>query len=392
MKKSGKAGCPNLPILKICHPDFTLTKHAWSTGLLHCSQWLGLILQSHQAVAAWKNYYHCTIISNQSLLLQHGDINLSSEHIKFKLPNHVYDVYATFFLARTKISAPHSVGGDVGQGTWPWVNWVNRFGPSQQQDDLKSPINEISGDWDSDLHLHGAVAWSQPPQGGRHLRWNPTKMDKPSIWVQRSESRAKEPHDRKAFRRKSEVFDWNGKNSEIDRPIYFWKNIIYGYILTIMPHNVCICVICAINTYIWACGPFCTRCMERSDIEWSGLALFSAERCSTYRTSWQHCRLKLKNCDHRYSMATPANKAGSRSNKMMMTCKQAAPPFATCAQDSFCIHFWSILAAVPGVTSDHNFCQVGTSRHRTFLKEKLDLLNSWGEHELGFYMQNTPFI
>jgi len=72
---------------------------------LHCSQWLGLILQSHQAVAAKKNYYHCTIISNQSLLLQHGDINLSSEHMKFKLPNHVYDVYATFSLARTKISA-----------------------------------------------------------------------------------------------------------------------------------------------------------------------------------------------------------------------------------------------------------------------------------------------
>lgn len=157
-----------------------------------------------------------------------------------------------------------------------------------------------------------------------------------------------------------------------------------------MPHNVCICVICAINTYIWACGPFVPSYGE-TDIEWSGLALFSAERCSTYRTSWQHCRLKLKNCGHRYSMATPANKAGSCSNKMMMTCKQAAPPFATCAQDSFCIHFWSILAAVPGVTSDHNFVRwalqdIGPSWKKNWTSELLR------DNELGFYMQNTPVI
>lgn len=127
--------------------------------------------------------------------------------MKFKLPNHVYDVYVTFILARTKISAL-----TVSVEMLAKAHGLSQL--SQQQDDLKSPstkylVIEIFTCMARLLdpnHLKVVVAL------GVESNKNPTiDLDK------RSESPAKEPHDTKAWSGVGSVFFETGKNQ--NRPL-----------------------------------------------------------------------------------------------------------------------------------------------------------------------------
>ena len=155
-----------------------------------------------------------------------------------------------------------------------------------------------------------------------------------------------------------------------------------------MPHNVFICVICAINTYIWAGGPFVPSYGE-TDIEWSGLALFSAERCSTYRTSWQHCRLKLKNCGHRYSMATPANKKDHVQTKWWWHASRLHRLSPHARKTHFASTSGQFLHQCQGSLLT-TILSGGHFKTSDLPERKTGLLNSWGSMSWGSTCRTLP--
>lgn len=199
-----KAGCPNLPILKICH-QISLSPNmlevlasctavsGWVSSCNHIRPWLPrrttTIVPSFPTKASFCNMETSTWAQNTW--------NLSCQTMSM--------MSMQLFLSPGLRFQPSQCRWRCWPRHMAWVNWVNRFDQSTTRW-FKITINEIYGDWD--LHLHGAVAWSQPPQGGCSTCGG-IDLDK------RSERRAKEPHDTKAFCRESEVvFFWNGKELE----------------------------------------------------------------------------------------------------------------------------------------------------------------------------------